>query len=120
MCSLRVECGLPAAGIGQVKREDERALYRLLYCLGKSPGQNGINHSHWTKYICTTTPAAGPRLINFLKSIPFMASDSSSGFRRGISHFFTATKKYNRESGRKNKRTIWTWVSSWRKKGSFM
>ena len=32
-------------------REDERMLHRLLYCPGKSSGQNGMNHSHWTKYI---------------------------------------------------------------------
>ena len=31
----RVECDLPAAGIGPVKREDEKALRRLLYCPGK-------------------------------------------------------------------------------------
>ena len=49
-----------------------------------------------------------------------MASDSSSGFRQGISHFFTATKQYNPEGGRKNKRTIWTWISSKRKRGSFV
>ena len=45
-----------------------------------------------------------------------MACDSSCGFRRGISHFFTVTKIQPR-GGRKNKRTIWTWVSSKRKKG---
>ena len=36
-------------------REDEGTLHRLLYCLGKSPGQNGIIHSHWTKYINSKT-----------------------------------------------------------------
>ena len=41
---------------------------------------------------CDTTPSGQLRLINFFKPILFMASDSSSGFRRGISHFFTATK----------------------------
>ena len=40
---------------------------------------------------CDTPLVAGPRLINFFKPI-FMASNSSSGFRRGITHFFTATK----------------------------
>ena len=59
-------------------------------------------------------PLSGqPRLINFFKPILFMASDSSSGYHRGISHFFTATK--NTTEG-----TIWTWVSSKRKKGSFV
>ena len=32
-------------------REDERMLHCLLYCPGKSSGQNGMNHCHWTKYI---------------------------------------------------------------------
>ena len=44
-----------------------------------------------------------PRLINFFKPILFMANDSSSGFHRGISHFFTPTKKANeRVEGRTN------------------
>ena len=38
---------------------------------------------------CDAPLATGPRLINFFKPILFMASDSSSGSRRGISHFFT-------------------------------
>ena len=33
------------------EREVERPLHNLLYRLGKSPEQNGINHSHSTKYI---------------------------------------------------------------------
>ena len=41
-------------------------------------------------------PCGHPVLINFFKPILFLASDSSSGFRQGISYFFTATKKYNR------------------------
>ena len=32
-------------------REDERMLLSLLYCPGKSSRQNGMNPSHWTKYI---------------------------------------------------------------------
>ena len=32
-------------------RKDERLLHRLLYCPGKSSGQNDMNYSHWTKYI---------------------------------------------------------------------
>ena len=32
-------------------REGKRMLHHLLYCPGKSSGQNGMNHSHWTKYI---------------------------------------------------------------------
>ena len=32
-------------------RKNERMLLRLLYYPGKSSGQNGMNHSHWTKYI---------------------------------------------------------------------
>ena len=42
----RVECGLPTAGIGQVKREEERVLHHLLYCPRKCSEQNGINNSH--------------------------------------------------------------------------
>ena len=68
--------------------------------------------------ICDTHQPANPRLINFFKPILFMASNSSSGFRRSISHFFTATKILPRGWEKKNKRTIWTWVSSKRKKGS--
>ena len=30
----------------QWRREDERPIHSLLYCLGRSPGQNGISHSH--------------------------------------------------------------------------
>ena len=33
------------------EREEERVLHQLLYCQGKSPEQNGINPSHWMKYI---------------------------------------------------------------------
>ena len=46
-------------------------------------------------------PFGQPRLINFFKPILFMASDSSSGFRRGISHFFTATKNTTERVGEK-------------------
>ena len=48
-----------------------------------------------------------------------MARDSCSVFRQGISRFITATKNVTERVGEKNKRTIWTWVSSKRKKGSF-
>ena len=48
-------------------------------------------------------PLRLPRLINFFKPILFLASDSTSGFRRGISHFFTATKDTtDRVEGRTN------------------
>ena len=40
-----------------------------------------------------------PRLINFFKPILFLASDSSSGFRRGTSYFFTATKNTTERVG---------------------
>ena len=44
-------------------------------------------------YVCVWyTPSANPVHINFFKPLLFLASDSSSGFRWGISHFFTATK----------------------------
>ena len=33
------------------KKRVKARLHRLLYCPGRSPGQNGISHSHWTKYI---------------------------------------------------------------------
>ena len=46
-----------------------------------------------------------PDYVNFFKPILFMASDSSSGFRRGISHFFTATKVQPREWKEESKRT---------------
>ena len=49
------------------------------------------------KAVCDTTLSGQPRLINFFKLILFLASDSSRGFRRGISHFFTATKLQPRE-----------------------
>ena len=66
---------LSAAGIGLDKRERERenalsllrlvcpaasklgreevegVIHSLLCCLGRWPGQNGISHSHWTKYM---------------------------------------------------------------------
>ena len=47
------------------------------------------------------TPSAAPVLMNFFKPILFMASDSSSGFRRGISHFFTASKNTAERMGEK-------------------
>ena len=37
-----------------------------------------------------------------------------------IFHISLRPQKYNREGGRKNKRTIWTWISYKRKKGSFV
>ena len=50
-----------------------------------------------------------------------MANDSSSGFRQGYHTFLYGHIKYNREGGRKrtNEQTR-TWVSSNRKKGSFV
>ena len=67
-------------------------------------------------------PFGRPEYINFLKPILFMARDSSSGFRQGYHTFLYGHKKYNRGSERKrtNERTIWTSVSSKRKKGSFV
>ena len=68
------------------------------------------------------TPLWPPHYINFLKSILFLASDSSSG-SVGVFHIsLRPQKKYNRESRRKkkNKWTIWTWVSSKCKKGRFV
>ena len=71
-------------------------------------------------YSFCDTPRSGlPRFIKFLIPILFMASDSSSGFHR-VFHISLRPNKYNRESERKNKRTLWTWVSSKRKKGSFV
>ena len=55
--------------------------------------------------MCDTPLAAGPQLINFFKTILFMASDSSSGFCLGISHFFMVTKNTTeRVEGRANKK----------------
>ena len=49
-------------------REDERMLHHLLYHPGKSSGQNGMNHSHWTKYINSKTNGKTiPALDNNLK-----------------------------------------------------
>ena len=56
-----------------------------------------------SKSYCDTPLSGQPWLINFFKLILFMASDSSSGFHRGISHFFTATKNTTkRVEGRTN------------------
>ena len=46
-------------------------------------------------------PFGRPEYINFLKSILFMARDSSSEFRQGHHTFHYVHKKYNRGSGRK-------------------
>ena len=46
-------------------------------------------------------PFGCPEYINFLKSILFMARDSSSGFQQGHHTFLFGHKKYNRECGRK-------------------
>ena len=67
---------------------------------------------------CDTPLSGQPVLINFFKPKLFLASDLSSGFRRGISHFFTVTKEIQPKGWeKKNQRTIWTWVNSKHKKG---
>ena len=67
-----------------------------------------LNWIVWIRTVCVIHPCRPPQLINFFKPILFMASDSSSGFRRSISHFFTATKNITERVGEKtkqNKRT---------------
>ena len=62
-------------------REDERMLHRLLYCPGKSSGQNGMNHSHWMK--CINWNPDGkmiPALNNNLKFFLSVTSSSMSGY----------------------------------------
>ena len=68
-----------------------------------------------------TPLAAAPEYINFFEPILFMASDSSSG-SAGVSHISLRPQKNTteREWEKKNKRTIWVYVSSKRKKGSFV
>ena len=67
-------------------------------------------------------PFGATRYINFLKPFQVLARDSSSG-PLGQFTFLYGHKKYNRGSGRKktkSKRTIWAWVNSKCKKGSFV
>ena len=46
-----------------------------------------------------------------------LAGDSSSGFNRGITHFFMATRNTTEGVGEKEQRTMWAWVNSKCKKG---
>ena len=63
--------------------------------------EDSTTDSVWSFQICDTPLSGQPRLIKFFKPILFLASDSSSGFSWSISYFFTATKKYNQEGGRR-------------------
>ena len=68
------------------------------------------------------THLAAPRTYQFLWDNSVLAGDSSSG-PLGYLTFLYGHNKYNRGSGRKrtkNKRTIWAWVNSKSKKGSFV
>ena len=65
---------------------------------------------------------APPRTYQLLRNNSVLAGDSSSG-PHGYLTFLYGQKKYNRGSGRKgtnDKRTIWAWVNSKCKKGSFV
>ena len=72
-------------------------------------------------YGCVIHPFGHPKYINFLKPILFMARDSSSGFPTGVSHISLRPQEIQpREWEKKNKWTIWSYVSSKCKKGSFV
>ena len=84
-----------------------------------SDGDN-IYANIWVN-VCDTTPR-GPRTYQLLWNNTVWAGDSSSG-PLGYLTLLYGHKKYNRGSGRKrtkNKRTIWAWVNSKCKKGSFV
>ena len=69
-----------------------------------------------------TLPLAAPRTYQLLWNNSILASESSCG-PLGYLTFLYGHKKYNQGSGRKrtkNKWTIWAWVNSKCKKGSFV
>ena len=47
----RVECDLPAAGIGQVKKRGRESVTPPFILPEKVIRAECINHSHWTKYV---------------------------------------------------------------------
>ena len=55
----------------------------------------------WSRHRMWQYPFAPTPYIIFLKPIPFIARDSSSGFCRGISHFFMATRNTTEGVGEK-------------------
>ena len=63
------------------------------------------------------TPRAAAPLYQLLKTNTIPGQWFTKWVHRGISNFFTATKG---EHPRKNKRTIWVYISSKRKKGCFV
>ena len=76
----------------------------------------------WLMHILVITPLpAGSQLNNFFKPILFMASDSSSEFQQGYHSFlYSHTNTTERVREKKTNEQLWTWVSSKRKKGSFV
>ena len=52
--------------------------------------------------VCDNTPSQPPYLSTSLNNF-FFASESSSGFRRGMSHFFVAIRNTTKWAGEKNK-----------------
>ena len=65
-----------------------------------------------------TTPLRGPRTYQFLRNNSVLAGDSSSGFRRCISHFFMAARNTTEGVREKEQRTNMGLVNSKSKKGS--
>ena len=101
-------------------RDDVERLYVFIEEGGKGIASNENSFNESIQWLDMTTPlAAGPWLINFFKPTLFMASDSSSGFWQGYHTFLYGHIKWVGGRKRTNEQTR-TWVSSKRKKGSFV
>ena len=70
----------------------------------------------WGIRVCDNPPSRSPN-NQLLWNNSVLAGDSSSGFRRGISHFFMATRNTTEGVREKEQRTIWAWVNSKCKEG---